>query len=168
MFLPLDMVIGGDGRRVYPTFHRGDSRAGVEYHLEIRFDGLPSECNGDIDVLLWPPHGPQHATAFQVKRMKVGRDPVATGRPNIPRASPKSLSANYARFYATANTPGAHAPSGGHPHRPPSQSHNRARLSPGASSAISPESAAGAIPVSRFGQRRAHERRSLPNPHQHD
>lgn len=54
----------------------------VDYYLEIPLDGLPSQPQGDIDVLLVPPDCPEFSTAIQIKRIKVTNDSFATGQPN--------------------------------------------------------------------------------------
>ena len=49
----------------------------------VRLDSAPGKYKGDIDVLLSTLHHPEHAVAYQVKRIKFGIPALRTGgRPN--------------------------------------------------------------------------------------
>ena len=48
----------------------------------VSLTGLPGQPKGDIDILLCPPDRPHHATAVQVKRIKVGAAALRNNKPN--------------------------------------------------------------------------------------
>jgi len=43
---------------------------------------MPGQGDGDIDILTWEKAKPQHATAIEVKRIKIGTNAFVSGRPN--------------------------------------------------------------------------------------
>jgi hypothetical protein len=48
----------------------------------VLLDTAPGNYRGDIDVLLCDPDQPEHAVAYQIKRIKFGIDQIRVGRPN--------------------------------------------------------------------------------------
>lgn len=53
----------------------------VVVYAEVDLKGL-NALEGDVDLLLVPPNRPEHATAIQVKRVKVNGPSFATNSPN--------------------------------------------------------------------------------------
>ena len=54
----------------------------ADVHKEVQLRLFRAELKGDIDILVIPRGAPEEATAIHVKKFKVGRKAVRTGRPN--------------------------------------------------------------------------------------
>lgn len=52
------------------------------HRLAVPMQGIPGKPKGDVDILLLEPGAPAHATAIEVKRVKVSETTFKTGKPN--------------------------------------------------------------------------------------